>query len=98
MTPNADPPSRAPLQFSLRALFGITTAVAVLFGLLRWAGVPPKVSVLVLVILSIGSAAAVGLLVVIAGAAQDAAGSERKTVREPRSGDDDSAAGDTKDS
>jgi len=58
-------PRRPPLQYSLRGLFLLTAATAVLFGTLRWLEVPPAASVLVLVILIIAGAAAVGLLVAI---------------------------------
>lgn len=57
---------RKPLQFRLRSLLGITVAVALLFGLLRWLGVPPQTSALVLVLLTVSLAAAVGLVAVIA--------------------------------
>lgn len=68
--PNLPPQRPAPFQFSLRAMLGILTAMAVLMSLLQWAGAPREVSILVLVILVIGSVAAVGLLLVIAKAAQ----------------------------
>jgi hypothetical protein len=59
----ADP---QPLQFRLRSLLGITVAVALLFATLRWLGVPPQASLIVLVVLTVSLAAAVGLVAVIA--------------------------------
>ncbi len=59
---------RRPLQFSLRSLFGLTLAVALVFGLLRWLEVPAAASALVLVILIVAVAAAVALLAAIAAA------------------------------
>lgn len=64
-------PGPRPLQFGLAALFGITAAVAALFGTLRWFGVPPRTSGLVLVILVLSVAAAVGLVLAIAAAMKD---------------------------
>ncbi len=58
-------PRRPPLQYTIRGLLLLTVATAVLFGALRWLEVPPAASVLVLVILIIAGAAAVGLLVAI---------------------------------
>jgi len=60
-----------PLQFGLASLLGITAAVAALFGTLRWFGVPARTSGLVLVILVVSVAAAVGLVVAIAAALKD---------------------------
>ncbi|OHB72069.1 MAG: hypothetical protein A2V70_20855 [Planctomycetes bacterium RBG_13_63_9] len=62
---------RAPLQFSLRSLLVIAVAVALLFGTLRWLEVPPFASAMILVILVVSVAAALGLVVAIAGAADD---------------------------
>ena len=55
-----------PLQFRLRTLFGLTAAMAALFGVLDWLGVPAEVSWLVLVVLIVSVLAALGLVVVIA--------------------------------
>ena len=55
----------APLQFGLRTLLGATTGTAVLFGVLRWLDVPPRASLMVLVVGGAGAAAALGLVVVI---------------------------------
>jgi hypothetical protein len=55
-----------PLQFGLRTLLGVTTATAVLFGVLRWLNVPPRASMIVLVVAGAGAAAALGLVAVIA--------------------------------
>jgi Flp pilus assembly protein TadB len=60
-----DPPRRPPLQFSLRGLFIVTTAVALVFGTLRWLGVSPEASGFILVVLIIAAAAAAGLMVAI---------------------------------
>ncbi len=70
-------PARPPaIQLRLQTLFWITAAVAVLFGTLRWLGVSPRASAIVLVILSVSVAAAVGLLVVIAASAGNSPGNE----------------------
>jgi hypothetical protein len=60
-----DPPRRPSLQFSLRGLLLLTAAVALLFGMLRWADVPPEASVMILVSLIIAGVAAIGLMVAI---------------------------------
>ena len=61
------PPHRPPaIQIGLRTLLGITAAVALLFGVLRWLGAPAEASLLVLVVLTVGAIAAVGLMVAIA--------------------------------
>jgi len=68
--PDNENPARfrkPPLQFTLPALFGITAALAVLFGALSWLGVPPLASFIVLVVLTVSVLAALGLVVVIAG-------------------------------
>jgi hypothetical protein len=56
-----------PLQFRLRSLLAIAAAVCLLFGLLRWLDVPPRASLLVLVILGVSAIAAVALVAAIAG-------------------------------
>jgi len=56
-----------PLQFGLRTMFVVTAACCVLFGTLKWLGVPPVASLLVLVVLAVSVLAAIGLVVVIAG-------------------------------
>ncbi len=60
-------PRKPPLQFTLPALFGITAALAELFGALSWLGGPPLASFIVLGVLHASVLAALGLLVVIAG-------------------------------
>ena len=68
--PDSDKPARPrkpPLQFTLPAMFGVTAASAVLFGVLSWLGVPPLASFIVLVVLTVSVLAALGLVVVIAG-------------------------------
>lgn len=60
-------PRMPPLQFTLPAMFGVTAAAAVLFGTLRWMGVSPAASFLVLVVLAVTVLAALVLVVVIAG-------------------------------
>jgi hypothetical protein len=67
LPPNNSDPGRRPLQFSLRSLLLLMVAVSVLFGTLRWLGVSPLGSGMVLVILIVGALAAVGLLAAIAG-------------------------------
>lgn len=59
------------MQFGLRALLGIMVAVSLLFGTLRWLGVPAFASAMVLVILIASVAAALGLVVAIASGADD---------------------------
>jgi len=56
----------APLQFRLRSLMAITAAIGLLFAMLRWLGVPPQASLIVLVVLTVSVVAAVGLVTVIA--------------------------------
>ena len=56
-----------PLQFGLKTLLGITVAAALLFGTLRWLGVPPEASAMVLLVLVAGAVAAGGLAIVMAG-------------------------------
>jgi hypothetical protein len=58
---------RRPLQFSLRSLFGLMLAVALVFGMLRWLEVPAAASGVVLVILIVALLGAVALLAAIAG-------------------------------
>ena len=55
------------LQFGLRSLFGLAIAVAVIFGTLKWMGVGPRESLLVMLILIVGGLAAVGLVAAIVG-------------------------------
>ena len=55
-----------PLQFRLRTLFGLTAAMAALFGVLDWLGVPAEASCVVLVVLIVSVLGALGLVVVIA--------------------------------
>jgi Flp pilus assembly protein TadB len=59
-------PDKRPLQFSLKALLMLPVAVGLLFGTLRWLEVPPLASAIVLVILVVSVAAALGLLAAIA--------------------------------
>ena len=59
-------PPKPPLQFTLPALFGVTAAMAVLFAALKWLGVPPLASSIVLLVLTVSVLAAVGLVAVIA--------------------------------
>jgi len=62
---------RPPLQFGLRSLLLAAVAVAVVFGTLKYLGVGPLASAVVLVIIIVGVAAAVGLLVAIAASVDD---------------------------
>ncbi|NUQ63443.1 MAG: hypothetical protein HUU20_13270 [Pirellulales bacterium] len=56
-----------PLQFRLRSLLAMAVAVCLIFGTLRWLNVPPRASLIVLVILAVSVAAAVALVAAIAG-------------------------------
>jgi hypothetical protein len=49
----------------------VTTALALVFGTLKWLGVPPGELWLVLAVLAVGVPAAIGLLVAIAGSEED---------------------------
>jgi len=62
---------RRPLQFSLRGLLGLTVAVALVFGTLRWLEVSATASAVVLVILIVAVAAAVALLAAIVASGDD---------------------------
>ena len=55
-----------PLQFTIRALLGLTVAVALVFGTLKWVGLSPRESLTVTAILAVGALAAVGLILAIA--------------------------------
>ena len=59
------------MQFGLRAVLAMMVAVSLLFGTLRWLDVSPLASAMVLVILIASVAAALGLVVAIASAADD---------------------------
>ncbi len=65
------PPEKRPLQFSIRSMLGLMTAVSVLFGTLRWLGVTPAASAMVLLILTVAVLAALGLIAAIAHAADE---------------------------
>jgi len=94
-----DGQSRKPLQFDLRTMFVVTAALAAVFGALRWLGVPPQASLLVLGVLAASVIAALGLVVVIAGSGdaasrgngeaasrgREAPGAPRSTGRDGRS-------------
>ncbi len=54
------------MQFGLRSLLGITVAVSLLFGTLRWLDVSPRASAMVLLIVVVSVIAALGLVVAIA--------------------------------
>ncbi len=69
--PEPPPKNRIPLQFSLRAVLGIMVVVSLLFGTLRWLGVPPEASAVVMVILIVSVLAALGLVIAIANAADE---------------------------
>ena len=60
-----------PLQFSLKALLTLPVVVGLVFGTLRWLGVSPLASAIVLAILTVSAAAAIGLLAALAGADDD---------------------------
>jgi hypothetical protein len=62
---NSAPPDRPPpLQFSLRSLFGLMFAVALIFGTLRWMNVSTATHLIVMAVLLIS-----GLVVVLLVAA-----------------------------
>lgn len=61
---NRDRPQ--PLQFRLTTALGLMAVTSVLFGTLRWLGVPAHVSMLLLVVLLVSAVVAVALVVVIA--------------------------------
>jgi hypothetical protein len=63
-----EPPQRPPLQFSLRTLLTLPVLVGLLFGTLRWLGVSPLASGIVLAILVVSVAAALALLAALAAA------------------------------
>lgn len=54
------------MQFGLRSLLGLAVLVGLLFGTLRWLGVSPLASTLVLLVLGVSVAAALALMVAIA--------------------------------
>ena len=58
---------RPPLQFSLKALLTLPIIVGLLFGSLRWLGVSPLACGIILAILTLSAAAAIGLLAALAG-------------------------------
>ena len=65
-----------PLQFSLKALLTLPVVVGLVFGTLRWLGVSPLASAIVLAILAVSAAAALGLLAAVAGADDDEGSSQ----------------------
>jgi high-affinity Fe2+/Pb2+ permease len=87
-----EPPLPRPpaIQIGLGTLLGITAAVAILFGVLRWLEVPAQASLLVLVMLTAGAIAAVGLVVAIARwlAAEAQRAGQQPTPGSPRDGDE----------
>jgi hypothetical protein len=62
---------RPPLQFSLKALLALPVVVGLVFGTLRWLGVSPLANAIILVILTVSAAAAIGLLAALAGSDND---------------------------
>ncbi len=64
-------PRSLPMQFSLRTMLLAAAALAVVLGFLRWLGVPPWGYVLVLAVLGVAAAAAVGLVAVLANLPPD---------------------------
>jgi hypothetical protein len=60
-----------PLQFGLRAMFAVTAALAMLFGVMSWLGVPPVARLVVLVVLAVSVPAAIALVAVIAGSVSE---------------------------
>ena len=64
---SADGHGTPPLQFSIKALLGVTAALAVILGTMKWLGVSPQTSTIVLVVLAVAAVAAIGLIIAIAG-------------------------------
>ena len=69
----APPPAGRPRppQFHLSTLMGVTAAVAVLFGTLRWLGVPDEAAYLVLGLLVVCGLAAGGLVLSLRSSLMD---------------------------
>jgi len=64
--PPKTPDNRPPLQFGIKTLLGITFALALLLGTLRWLDVRPEAIAIVMVILVASVIAALGLVIAIA--------------------------------
>ncbi len=64
--PPEPPDNRPPLQFGIKTLLGITFALALLLGTLRWLEVPSQSLAIVMVILVASVIAALGLVIAIA--------------------------------
>ncbi len=60
-----------PLQFGIRTMLWITLAAAVLMGTLQWMEVPPRAVGIVVLIVGVAVAAALGLVVTIARTTDD---------------------------
>jgi len=67
--PEQSPRPDSPLQFRLGSLLVLSAAVALVFGLLRYAGVSARAAAVVLVVLVVGAVAGMGLIVAIFGPA-----------------------------
>jgi hypothetical protein len=71
------------LQFRLRTLLIVTALFGLVFGVLRWLGASPETGFVVLAVIGVSVAAALALVVVIAGWVAGEAGEDDKHV--PRS-------------
>jgi len=56
-----------PLQFRLRTLLVVMAVFGLVFGVLRWLGASPETGFVVLAVIGVSVAAALALVVVIAG-------------------------------
>jgi len=56
-----------PLQFGLRTMLIVTALFGLVFAVLRWLGASPEAGFIVLAVIAVSVAAALGLVVVIAG-------------------------------
>ena len=88
---NDQPPRQPPLQFRLRTMLIITAVFAAIFAVLKWLEVPPRDSLIVLILLAVSVIAALGLVVVIAGSV--ARGDGRESGRENEAKGDRESAG-----
>jgi cytochrome bd-type quinol oxidase subunit 1 len=91
---NDEPPRQPPLQFRLRTMLIVTAVFAAIFAVLKWLDVPPRVSLIVLILLGVSTIAALGLVVVIAGSVargddrEPGRGNEAKSDRESAEGNE----------
>ena len=79
---NDGPVRPRPLQFRLRTLLVVTAVFGLAFGVLRWLGASPETGFVVLAVIGVSVAAALGLVVVIAVSVSGEAREESKERRE----------------